>query len=206
MVFPLSFPYLTYIGAQKRAGARFCAPLGLYKARGTELIATWLPYKQKETLISSAEPKNFGFWYLSDARRMHFNVEILTIFKLGVKCLPESNSTRKVMLFKKKSNLKTHFKRFLWMFSQMAKHCAKRVWVRLRWIQDSPITVVLESRIVRLRWCWNPVFVPWRRPYLDTYRPVYNSIWVPICPYTPVYEQEYGFQRYRTPTHFALWS
>ena len=91
--------YLTYIGTQKRAGARFCAPLGLYKARGTELIATWLPYKQKETLISSAEPENFGFWYLSDARRMHFNVEILTIFKLGVKCLPESNSTRKVMLF-----------------------------------------------------------------------------------------------------------
>ena len=61
--------YLTYIGAQKRAGAGFCAPLGLYKARGTELIATWLPYKQKETLISSAERSGAGkFWVLVPLR------------------------------------------------------------------------------------------------------------------------------------------
>ena len=61
--------YITYIAAQKRAGARFCAPLGLYKARGTELIATWLPYKQKETLISSAERSGAGkFWVLVPLR------------------------------------------------------------------------------------------------------------------------------------------
>ena len=48
--------YLTYIGAQ-------------YKARGTELIATWLPYKQKETLISSAERSGAGkFWVLVPLR------------------------------------------------------------------------------------------------------------------------------------------
>ena len=61
--------YLTYIGAQKRAGARFGAPLGVYKARGRELIATWAPYKQKETLISSAERSGAGkFWVLVPLR------------------------------------------------------------------------------------------------------------------------------------------
>ena len=41
----------------------------LYKARGTEFIATWLPYKQKEALIPLAERSGAGkFWVLVPLR------------------------------------------------------------------------------------------------------------------------------------------
>ena len=48
---------------------RRAKPGRLYKARGTELIATLLPYKQKEALISSAERSGAGkFWVLVPLR------------------------------------------------------------------------------------------------------------------------------------------
>ncbi len=83
--------YLTYIGAQKRAGASFCAPLGLYKARGTELTATWLPYKEKETLISSAERIGAGkFWVLVPLRCQEnaFQCENINDFHVRSEMLP----------------------------------------------------------------------------------------------------------------------
>ena len=87
--------YLTYIGAQKRAVARFCAPLALYKPRGTYLIPTCPHHNSKDTLISSAERSGAGkFWILAPLRCQENELQSensnVFVFKSGLKYLPES--------------------------------------------------------------------------------------------------------------------
>ena len=96
--------YLTYIGAQKRAVARFCAPLALYKPRGTYLIPTCPHHNSKDTLISSAERSGAGkFWILAPLRceENELQCENSNVFgfEFGLKHFPESDSAQKIMLF-----------------------------------------------------------------------------------------------------------